>query len=481
MKTKSRIFLVGMMGAGKTTVGRQLAKRLGKTFRDADREIEERTGVSVAVIFEIEGEAGFRKREAEAIEHLTTLDDIVLATGGGAVLDPRNRENLRSRGCVIYLHALPPVLWQRTRTDKSRPLLQGGDPRERLETLYGVRDPLYREVADVVIDTGRQGTARRSRALARFDEACRLQRSSGERSPIHVGTGLLARPDLIVPFLQRKNVAVVTNATVAPLFLEKLAGGLSREGVEVVRIVLPDGEEHKDWKTLGAVFDVLLEKRCGRDTTLVALGGGVIGDLAGFAAATYQRGVQYIQVPTTLLAQVDSSVGGKTAINHPLGKNMIGAFHQPRLVLADMDTLRTLPERELRSGLAEVIKHGLVRDAAFFAWLEANIERLLARDPDALERAVLRSVAIKAEIVASDERESGLRRVLNFGHTFGHAIERGLGARLHGVAVAAGMQATDLFRQWVISRTATRSESAPAGACRASGRRPGIAPERIHS
>jgi 3-dehydroquinate synthase len=273
----------------------------------------------------------------------------------------------------------------------------------------------------------------------------------GERSyPIHVGTGLLGRPDLIVPFLQRKNVAVVTNATVAPLFLEKLAGGLSREGVEVVKIVLPDGEDHKDWKTLGAVFDVLLEKRCGRDTTLVALGGGVIGDLAGFAAATYQRGIQYIQVPTTLLAQVDSSVGGKTAINHPLGKNMIGAFHQPRLVLADMDTLRTLPERELRSGLAEVIKHGLVRDAAFFAWLEANIEGLLARDPDALAHAVLRSVAIKAEIVALDERESGLRRVLNFGHTFGHAIETGLGygAWLHGEAVAAGMaMATDLSRQ----------------------------------
>ena len=273
----------------------------------------------------------------------------------------------------------------------------------------------------------------------------------GERSyPIHIGTGLLGRADLIAQVLARKSVAVVTNTTVAPLFLERFAGGLAREGVEVVRIVVPDGEDHKGWQTLNAIFDALLEKRCGRDTTLVALGGGVIGDLTGFAAATYQRGVRYIQVPTTLLAQVDSSVGGKTAINHPLGKNMIGAFHQPRLVLADTHTLRTLPERELRSGLAEVIKHGLIRDAAFFTWIEANIERLLARDAEALERAVLRSVEIKADIVAKDEREDGLRKVLNFGHTFGHAIETGLGygAWLHGEAVAAGMvMATDLSHQ----------------------------------
>lgn len=273
----------------------------------------------------------------------------------------------------------------------------------------------------------------------------------GERSyPIHIGTGLLARADLVLPVLSRKTVAVVSNTTVAPFFMDRLAGALVREGIEVVRIVLPDGEDHKDWRSLNTVFDALLEKRCGRDTTLVALGGGVIGDLAGFAAATYQRGVSYVQVPTTLLSQVDSSVGGKTAINHPLGKNMIGAFHQPRLVLADMDTLKTLPERELRSGLAEVIKHGLVRDAAFLGWLESNIERLLARDAEALEHAVLRSVEIKADIVAQDERESGLRKVLNFGHTFGHAIETGsgYGTWLHGEAVAAGMaMAADLSRQ----------------------------------
>lgn len=306
----------------------------------------------------------------------------------------------------------------------------------------------------------------------------------GERSyPIHVGTGLLGRADLVVPYLARKSAAVVSNSTVAPLFMDRVAGALAREGVQIVRIVLPDGEEHKDWRTLDAVFDALLKNGCGRDTTLVALGGGVIGDLAGFAAATYQRGVQYVQVPTTLLAQVDSSVGGKTAINHPLGKNMIGAFHQPRVVIADMDTLKTLPDRELRSGLAEVIKHGLIRDAAFFAWIEANVERLLARDAEALEHAVLRSIAIKAEIVAQDERESGLRRVLNFGHTFGHAIEAGLGygAWLHGEAVAAGMvMAADLSRQlgYLSEADTGRIRSLLQRAGLPTGAK-GIAPERM--
>jgi 3-dehydroquinate synthase len=308
----------------------------------------------------------------------------------------------------------------------------------------------------------------------------------GERSyPIYVGTGLLDQSELVMPFLARKKVAAVTNTTVAPLFLERFVAALARKGVEVVRIVVPDGEEHKDWPTLNAIFDALLKERCGRDCTLIALGGGVIGDLAGFAAATYQRGVQYIQVPTTLLAQVDSSVGGKTAINHPLGKNMIGAFHQPRLVLADMDTLKTLPDRELRAGLAEVIKHGLIRDAAFFGWLEANIERLLARDPQALEHAVLRSIAIKAEIVNQDEHESGLRQLLNFGHTFGHAIEAGLGygAWLHGEAVAAGMvMAAELSRELGLTSEADmgriRALLERAGLPIASR---GIDPERLRS
>jgi 3-dehydroquinate synthase len=218
----------------------------------------------------------------------------------------------------------------------------------------------------------------------------------------------------------------------------------------VVPIVLPDGEEYKNWETLNLVFDALLRNRCERKTTLIALGGGVIGDITGFAAACYQRGVPFIQVPTTLLAQVDSSVGGKTGINHPLGKNMIGAFHQPKLVLADTDTLETLPARELSAGLAEVIKYGLIRDAEFFAWLEANMEALLALEPAAVSRAIYRSCEIKAQVVAADERESGVRALLNLGHTFGHAIEAGMGygTWLHGEAVGAGMMmAADLSRR----------------------------------
>lgn len=265
--------------------------------------------------------------------------------------------------------------------------------------------------------------------------------SLGERSyPIHIGAGLLARADLVAPHFKQKKAVVVTNTTVAPLYLDHLLDTLGRIGVSAMPVILPDGEQYKNWETLNTIFDALLTAHCERSTTLVALGGGVIGDMGGFAAACYQRGMPFIQVPTTLLSQVDSSVGGKTAINHPLGKNMIGAFYQPKLVLADIGTLDTLPERELKAGLAEVIKYGLIRDPEFFQWIETNIEKLLCRDRDALAFAVHRSCANKAEVVAADERESGERALLNLGHTFGHAIETGMGygAWLHGEAVAAG-------------------------------------------
>jgi 3-dehydroquinate synthase len=273
----------------------------------------------------------------------------------------------------------------------------------------------------------------------------------GERAyPIHIGEHLLSDAELVTPHLDLPKVAIVTNTTVAALYLQQLSEALQARGVEVISIVLEDGERYKDWATLNRIYDALLERRCDRKTTLIALGGGVIGDLAGFAAATYMRGIPFIQVPTTLLAQVDSSIGGKTGINHPLGKNMIGAFYQPRLVLADTAVLASLPPRELSAGLAEVIKHGFVRDERFVAWLEQNVDKLRACDPPALAHAIRRCCEIKAAVVAEDERESGVRALLNFGHTFGHAIESGLGYGkwLHGEAVAAGMvMAADLSRR----------------------------------
>ncbi|MCA1978113.1 MAG: 3-dehydroquinate synthase [Thiobacillus sp.] len=259
--------------------------------------------------------------------------------------------------------------------------------------------------------------------------------------PIHIGAGLLDRADLIQPHLLQPRVAVVTNTTVAPLYLERLSQTLTAAGVAVHPVVLPDGEAYKTWETLNLIFGALLTWRAERKTTLIALGGGVIGDMTGFAAACYQRGVPFIQIPTTLLSQVDSSVGGKTGINHPLGKNMIGAFYQPKLVLADTDTLKTLPPRELSAGLAEVIKYGLIWDADFLVWLETNMAKLRALDAEAITRAIYRSCEIKAQVVGEDEREGGIRAILNLGHTFGHAIETGMGygTWLHGEAVGAGM------------------------------------------
>jgi 3-dehydroquinate synthase len=268
----------------------------------------------------------------------------------------------------------------------------------------------------------------------------------GDRSyPIHIGADLLGKPDLIKPHLKSSQVCIVTNTTVAPLYLDKVKAALG--GLQVRAIVLADGENHKTLETVSVIYDQLLEANFSRSCTLIALGGGVIGDMTGFAAATYQRGVNFIQIPTTLLAQVDSSVGGKTGVNRPLGKNMVGAFFQPRVVLADTATLDTLPDRELRAGLAEIIKYGLINNKAFYEWLGRNMAQLLKRDAATLRYAIKVSCEEKAAIVAADETENGLRAILNLGHTFGHAIETamGYGTWLHGEAVATGMvMAADL-------------------------------------
>ena len=279
-------------------------------------------------------------------------------------------------------------------------------------------------------------------AVPHSPQSRRVAIELGERSySIDVGAGLLGDAATWSAMPAATSAVVVTNDVVGPLYGERVAAQLRPRFRNVHTVVLPDGEQHKDWPTLNRIFDALLQHGCDRKTVIVALGGGVVGDMAGFAAASYMRGVPFVQVPTTLLAQVDSSVGGKTAINHPLGKNMIGAFYQPRRVICDLDTLQTLPRRELSAGLAEVIKYGPITDMEFLSWIEANIDALMARDPAALAHAVVRSCEIKAWVVGQDERESGLRAVLNFGHTFGHAIEAGLGYGewLHGEAVGCGM------------------------------------------
>ena len=461
------------MGAGKTTVGRALAKKLNKRFIDSDHEIEARTGASIPLIFEIEGEASFRQREAEVIRDLSAQHDIVLATGGGAVLNAESRAFLKSRGTVIYLRASVNSLLQRTSHDRNRPLLQNSDPRKTLEDLTRIRDPLYNEVAHFVIDTGRPNVQFLMQSILsqlgpEYGQDCDVQDNYspkpvmtpplstsqtlnvdlGDRSyPITIGQSLLGDKTVVAAKISGKRVAIVTNTIVAPLYLDQLTKTLVAAGKQVTPIILPDGEEEKNWASLMKVFDVLLAEKCDRKTTLVALGGGVIGDLTGFAAAAYMRGVPFVQVPTTLLSQVDSSVGGKTGINHPLGKNMIGAFYQPQAVIADTSTLNTLPARELSAGLSEVIKHGAIIDAPFFDWIEANIDKLVQRNADALAYAIKRSCEIKSDVVRQDERESGLRAILNFGHTFGHAIEAGMGygVWLHGEAVGCGMvMAADL-------------------------------------
>ena len=269
-----------------------------------------------------------------------------------------------------------------------------------------------------------------------------VQIALGERSyPILIGAGLLSQPSAWQGLPKASTALIVTNDAVGPLYASALQQALQPHYAQIHQVTLPDGESHKTWQTLNQVFDVLLSQGCDRKTVLFALGGGVVGDMTGFAAACYMRGVPFVQVPTTLLAQVDSSVGGKTAVNHPLGKNMIGAFYQPARVVCDLSSLQTLPAREMSAGLAEIIKYGPIADMVFLDWIEAHIDSLMARDPQALAHAVQRSCEIKAWVVGQDERESGLRAILNFGHTFGHAIEAGLGFGewLHGEAVGCGM------------------------------------------
>ncbi|WP_241671329.1 3-dehydroquinate synthase [Dankookia rubra] len=446
------VVLVGMPGSGKSSIGRRLALRLGLPFLDADTEIEAAAGLPITEIFSRYGELHFRDGERRVITRLLAGPPVVLATGGGAFADDRTRAAIRRSGAIsVWLRCRLPVLMRRVAGRDHRPMFLNADPAEVLQRLMTARHPLYAE-ADLVIqcsDESPDSTTRRvQEALEGWAPPARLPVTLGERSyDIVVGEGLLERAGaLLAPVLPARRVVIVTDENVAPLHLPALRAGLEEAGFSTLaEIVVPAGEASKNFAVLQSVLEQMLGAGADRRTTVVALGGGVVGDLAGFAAAVALRGLPFVQVPTSLLAQVDSSVGGKTGINLSLGKNLVGAFHQPRIVLADMATLRTLPPRELRAGYGEVAKHGLLSGETLWRWCEANGPALVAGDAGCQGHAVLESCRLKSAVVAGDEREEsaeGGRALLNLGHTFGHALESesGYGGLvLHGEAVGVGL------------------------------------------
>src|SRR5271166_87174 len=450
------IVLVGMMGAGKTSVGKRLAARLGLPFVDADAEIEAGAQLTIAEIFERFGEAYFRDGERRVIARLLKSGSQVLATGGGAFMNKATRDNIAAHGISIWLKPDIEVLLARVRKKSNRPLLQTTDPERTLRQLLEERSPIY-ALADITVE-GRDGPHESvvEMTLRRLAEKLRGPRVlvAAERRKVEVmlgaraytiiiGRGVIDEAGLeIASIAPGAKCAIVTDAHVAPLYLGRVEASLARAGLGSTSIVCPPGESTKSYAEFARASDALIAARIERRDIVIALGGGVIGDLTGFCAASLRRGVRFVQVPTTLLSQVDSSVGGKTGINSPHGKNLVGAFHQPSLVMADTGSLDTLSEREFRAGYAEVVKYGLIDDRNFFEFLEARWREIFSGGPARAE-AIATSCAAKARVVVADETEQGERALLNLGHTFGHALEsltRYDSARLvHGEAVAIGM------------------------------------------
>ncbi len=471
------VVLVGMMGAGKTSVGKRLAARLGLPFVDADSEIEAGAHLTIPEIFERFGEAYFREGERRVIARILNGGPQVLATGGGAFMNAVTREAIAARGVSVWLKPDVEVLLARVRKKSNRPLLQTADPEDTLRRILAERSPTY-ALADLTIDSHDgphdvvvDQTLRLLREMLCGDAEPTARRRVdvplGERAyAIHIGPGVLDDAgDEIARIAPRAKCAIVTDAHVAPLYLERVSASLERAGLASTAIVCPAGESTKSYAEFARVMDALIAARIERRDLVVALGGGVIGDLAGFCAASLRRGVRFVQIPTTLLSQVDSSVGGKTGINSPHGKNLVGAFHQPSLVLADSGALDTLSAREFRAGYAEVVKYGLIDDPGFFEFLEARWREVFAGGPARAE-AIAVSCAAKARVVVADEHEQGERALLNLGHTFGHAFESLChydSARLvHGEGVAVGMACAFRFSRdlgFCSGQDATRVEA----------------------
>ncbi|MBA7507094.1 3-dehydroquinate synthase [subsurface metagenome] len=485
-RAASNIVITGFSGTGKSLVARKIARQLDWDFIDTDNEIVSLAKKPIAEIFSSDGEGKFRELEREAIKRASQQSHRVIATGGGAIVDPQNRAQLARNGFIVCLEARPEIICQRLFQEDShgseiRPLLEGDNPLERIRQLKAQRQPYYDDV-DLVINTDDLSiaevakevvkgwrllrSARNDRGKSRNDRgatgnsrgktgcekakagndvaedaACWVETAT-QKYPIFVGYGLLDRLGEKLKKVSSSQVAIViSDENVFHLYGGRVEKILRNAGFAVNSFVVPPGEETKSIKSATEIYNFLIKKRVERDDILIALGGGMIGDLVGFVAATYLRGIPWVQVPTSLVAMVDASIGGKVGVNHPEGKNLIGAFYQPSFVLADTQALATLPKRELTSGWAEVVKYGLILDTEFFEFLESNAGRLIKLEQDVVNKAIIRSASLKAQVVSQDEKERGQRIILNYGHTIAHGLEAATQYShfLHGEAVAIGM------------------------------------------
>ena len=454
LENKKIIVITGLMGVGKTTIGNKLASKLGFYFIDSDQEIEDRQQQSIVNIFKNKGEKYFRQIEKEIVTEIINRDEkIILSLGGGAFMDNEIRSLIKERAISIWLYADIEVLLCRIANKTTRPLLNNIDKRSALLELIAKRYPIYKQ-ADIHIETGTENNSaifvkKLLNKIADFicgaepkTEAVKVD--LGNRGyDIILGSGIINDLSLHLKKINNYNkIIIITDSNIASLYQELLLGQLKNLSNQVKIIIVEAGEGAKSFANLQNILEQILEYGIDRNSLIIAFGGGVVGDLSGFVASILLRGIDFVQVPTTLLAMVDSSVGGKTAINSKFGKNLIGSFYQPKLVLCDLNFLQTLPKRDFISGYAEIIKYGLIVDKNFFLYLDQSLDKILNRDLQVLQNIIVKSCQIKAKIVGSDERESGLRAILNFGHTFGHIFETETGYSkllFHGEAVAIGM------------------------------------------
>jgi 3-dehydroquinate synthase len=451
------LILVGFMATGKSVVGRHCAELLGYTFHDTDAAIVDRAGMSIPEIFAREGEAGFRAREREVIAALAGAERQVIATGGGAIMDPENAAQLRRAGSIVRLLAQPETILSRVGDASCRPLLRDStDLVARISFLLAEREPCYKQHAARSFPTDGISPKQIGENIVRWyrdreGSALRIDVNVESTSyPILIGEGLVTTggaADQIARHASCARATIVTHPALRARYAQPIEAGLQRLGISVATVTIPPGERFKTLRIVSRLYDEFVNARLDRKSVVIAVGGGVLGDITGFAAATYLRGVRFVQVPTTLLAQVDSSVGGKTGVDLAAGKNLVGSFHQPSLVVIDPNTLDTLPAREVRSGLAEVIKYGIIYDHAFFGFISDRLPELLRRRRSPLLESIATSCRIKAEVVSQDETEQGIRAILNFGHTVGHALESITAYRRykHGEAISIGMMSAALI------------------------------------